>query len=67
MSQYSISGLAMLAALTFLVMALMGCASSEQPVAQAGHDPFFKGNGVAEFHSASIGDDALRGELPSEN
>lgn len=66
MSQHSFSGMAMLAALTFLVMAIVGCASSEQPRAAAAHDPLYKGNGVAEFHGANIGDDALRGELPGE-
>jgi hypothetical protein len=51
-------------ALAFLGLALTACASTEQP---AQHAPFYKGNGVAEFHEASIGGDALRGELPSEN
>jgi hypothetical protein len=64
-SQSAFSALAVVAALTFLAMALAACASSEQPV--AAHDPYYKGNGVAEFHAANIGDDALRGELPSEN
>lgn len=67
MSQQSFSGMAMLAALTFLIMAIVGCASSEQPHASAARDPAYKGNGVSEFHSAAIGDDALRGGLPSEN
>ena len=51
-------------ALAFLGLALTACASTEQ---RAPHPPFYKGNGIAEFHQASIGGDALRGELPSEN
>jgi hypothetical protein len=65
MSQNAFSVIAVIAALTFLAMALAACASSEQRV--AAHDPYYKGNGVAEFHQANIGDDSLRGELPSEN
>lgn len=65
MSQNAFSTLAVLAALTFLAMAVTACASSEQPLQQA-HDPVFKGNGVAEFHDANIGGDALRERLPAE-
>lgn len=65
MSQNAFSAIAVIAALTFLAMALTACASSEQPV-PAVHDPYYKGSGVAEFHDADIGDDALRGELPGE-
>lgn len=64
MSQNAFSMLAVLAALTFLAMAVTACASSEQP--RVAHDPYYKGNGVAEFHDARIGEDSLRGELPSE-
>jgi hypothetical protein len=62
MAQHAFSSLAALAALAFLVMALMGCASSEQPQ----HNALYKGNGIAEFHEAHIGEDALRERLPSE-
>lgn len=66
MSQNAFSAIAFVAALTFLAMALNACASSEQQDVSA---PLavYKGSGVAEFHAASIGGDALRGELPSEN
>lgn len=64
MSQNAFSAIAVLAALTFLAMALTACASSEQPVER---HALYKGNGVTEFHGANVGDDALRGELPSEN
>jgi hypothetical protein len=66
MSQSAFSTLAVIAALTFLAMALTACVSSEQH-AVARHDPVYKGNGVAEFHDAQLGADSLRGELPSEN
>ena len=65
MSQNAFSMLAVVAALTFLAMALTACASSERPQ-HASYGPYYKGNGVAEFHDARIGEDALRGELPSE-
>jgi hypothetical protein len=66
MSQNAFSMLAVIAALTFLTMALTACVSSEQ-THRAQHDPYYKGNGVAEFHDARVGADSLRGELPSEN
>ena len=65
MSQNAFSAIAIVAALTFLAMALAACASSEQPHVTA-RDPVYKGNGVAEFHEAHIGEDALRERLPSE-
>lgn len=65
MSQNAFSAIAFMAALTFLAMAMTACASSEQPVQQA-HDPYYKGNGVTEFHGAQIGGDALRERLPGE-
>ena len=65
MSQSAFSTLAVIAALTFLAMALTACVSSEHALAQ--HDRYYKGNGVAEFHDAHVGADSLRGELPSEN
>jgi hypothetical protein len=70
MSQNAFSTLAVLAALTFLAMAMSACASSEQPTANT--EPMQLAAvelppGVPEFHGASIGNDSLRGELPSEN
>ena len=70
MSQNAFSTLAVIAALTFLAMALTACASSEQPTANA--EPLQIAAvelppGVPEFHGARIGRDFLRGELPSEN
>lgn len=65
MSQNAFSMLAVIAALTFLAMALAACASTEQTA--AAHYAVYKGNGVAEFHQAQIGADDLRGDLPSEN
>jgi ABC-type oligopeptide transport system substrate-binding subunit len=65
MSQNAFSAIAFVAALTFLAMALAACASTEQHVSAPA--AVYKGNGVAEFHAADIGGDALRGELPSEN
>jgi hypothetical protein len=70
MSQNAFSMLAVIAALTFLTMALTACASSEhvttaaEPVQLAAVE---LPPGVPEFHGAHIGDDSLRGELPSEN
>jgi len=71
MSQTAFSTLAMLAALAFLAMALTACANLERGALA---DPG-TGNvavieepaGLPEFHGAKIGDDSLRGELPSEN
>jgi hypothetical protein len=64
MAQQSIAGLAVLVALAFAIMALNACASSEQ---RAQPIPVTKGNGTPEFHDASVGDDALRARLPSED
>jgi len=66
MSQHAFSAIAFVAALTFLAMALTACAGSEQR-AVTQRDPYYKGNGVAEFHEAHIGEDALRERLPGEN
>ena len=70
MSQNAFSTLAVIAALTFLAMAMTACASSEQPTAST--EPMQIAAlelppGVPEFHGARIGNDSLRGELPSEN
>jgi hypothetical protein len=70
MSQNAFSMLAVIAALTFLTMALTACVSSEQPTANAESVQIAALElppGVPEFHGARIGDDSLRGELPSEN
>ncbi|MEZ5956193.1 MAG: hypothetical protein R3C27_03145 [Hyphomonadaceae bacterium] len=55
MAQQSFAGLAVLIALTFAIMALHGCASSEQQVR------------TPEFHGAQIGGDELRSRVPSED
>ena len=70
MSQNAFSTLAVIAALTFLAMALTACASSEQPTANTETVQLAAVElppGVPEFHGARIGNDSLRGELPSEN
>jgi hypothetical protein len=71
MSQNAFSTIAMLAALTFLAMALSGCAGSERFAATAPGPgniaPIDEPAGLPEFHGAQIGADSLRGELPSEN
>ena len=65
MAGHVFSGFAALAALTFLAMAVASCASSEHTnVATADAAATYKGNGVAEFHDAHIGGDALRERLP---
>ena len=70
MSQNAFSTLAVIAALTFLAMALTACVSSEQPTANIETVQLAAVElppGVPEFHGARIGNDSLRGELPSEN
>ena len=70
MSQNAFSTLAVIAALTFLAMALTACASSEQPTVNTETVQLAAVElppGVPEFHGARIGNDSLRGELPSEN
>ncbi len=69
MASNSISFLAVLAALTFLVLAVSGCASPAQvtqttEVVQLAvlEEPV----SVPEFHGARIGGDALRSRLPAE-
>jgi hypothetical protein len=62
MTSQGFAGIAGLVALTFLVMALHGCASPAQ-VAPAEH--IGKPAAVPEFHGASIG--ALRERLGSED
>jgi hypothetical protein len=70
MAQQSFAGLAVLIALTFAVMALHGCASSEQRVAETYGSsivaPLEPEMNTPEFHGASIGGDALRSRVPSE-
>lgn len=60
MAQQSFAGLAVLVVLTFAIMAVHGCSSSDRvAVATAA--------GTPEYHDANIGDDALRSRLPSED
>ena len=70
MSQNAFSTLAVLAALTFLAMAMTACASSEQPTAVTAGPVQIAAvelpPGDPEFHGARIGRDALRSRLPSE-
>lgn len=69
MAQQSFAGIAVLIALTFAIMALHGCASSEQhasygPAVIAPLEPEMT---TPEFHGASIGRDALRSRLSSDS
>ena len=66
MAQQSFASLAVLIALTFAVMALHGCANSEHPVQASALTPGSETN-VPEFHDASIGGDALRSRLSSDD
>jgi hypothetical protein len=70
MAQQSFAGLAVLIALTFAVMALHGCASPAQRVAETYGPtiiaPLEPEMNTPEFHGASIGGDALRSRVPSE-
>ena len=69
MAQQSFASLAVLVALAFAVMALHGCASSEQRAAHASAIAAIPPAGAAtpEFHGARIGRDALRSRVPSED
>lgn len=72
MSQSAFSTIAAIAALTFLAMAVTACANSERITvaeAVAGNVAVIEEepSGLPEFHGAKIGNDSLRGELPSEN
>ena len=69
MSQNAFSAIAVLAALTFLAMALTACVSSGQPAANAETVQIAAAEpppGLPEFHGARIGSDALRSRLPGE-
>jgi PBP1b-binding outer membrane lipoprotein LpoB len=71
MAQQSFAGLAVLIALTFAIMALHGCASSEQQAVQT-YGPAIVAppepeTTTPEFHGARIGQDALRSRVPSED
>lgn len=69
MAQQSFAGIAVLIALTFAIMALHGCANSEQRVAAYGPAiiaPLEPETTTPEFHGASIGRDALRSRLNSD-
>jgi hypothetical protein len=65
MASQQFAGLAVLVALTFLIMAMSGCAGTAQepftPVVAS--DPI---EAPAEFHDAHINSDALRDRLGSE-
>lgn len=61
MAQQSFASIAVLIALTFAVMALHGCANTAQ---RAANGPV---TATAEFHDASIGRDALRARLGSDD
>lgn len=71
MAQQSFAGVAVLIALAFAVMALHGCASSEQRMAEAYGPtviaPLEPETSTPEFHGARIGGDALRSRVPSED
>jgi hypothetical protein len=65
MASQQFAGLAVLVALTFLIMAMSGCAGT----AQTAYAPIVAADRVeapAEFHGAAIGDDALRERLGGE-
>lgn len=64
MTSQSFAGLAGLVALTFLVMALHGCAT---PVQVSANSHVGQPSATPEFHGAHIGGDALRERLESEN
>ncbi|MGQ0532883.1 MAG: hypothetical protein ACT4OF_09380 [Caulobacteraceae bacterium] len=66
MAQQSFAGLAVLIVLTFAIMALHGCASPEQHVANESA-AIIPATSTPEFHGASLGRDTLRSRLPSED
>lgn len=70
MAQQQFAGIAVLIALTFMLLALAACANTEHAAANYGpaiivpipaEDP-----AVPEFHGARIGNDALRSRLIAE-
>lgn len=70
MAQQSFASIAVLIALTFAIMALHGCASSEQQTAAYGPAviaPLEPEMTTPEFHGASIGRDALRSRLSTDD
>jgi hypothetical protein len=70
MAQQSFAGLAVLVALTFAVMALHGCAIPEHRAESYGPAiiaPLDAETTTPEFHGASIGGDALRSRLSSDD
>lgn len=68
MGQNSISFLAVLAALTFLALALASCASPAQmtEIEEIQVAVLVEPPSTPEFHGARIGGDALRSRLPGE-
>lgn len=71
MAQQSFAGLAVLIVLTFAIMALVGCASTEHPVAAAAAPvdiaSIEETPGTPEFHGARISTDGFRSRLPSDD
>ncbi len=71
MAQQSFAGLAVLVALTFAIMALHGCAIPEHRLAESYGPaiiaPLEAETTTPEFHGASIGGDALRSRLSSDD
>lgn len=69
MANQQFAGLAVLVAITFMLLALAACANSERPAETFGPvviAPIEPPPGSAEFHGARIGGDALRSRLPSD-
>ncbi len=67
MAHQSFAGLAVLVALTFAIMALHGCAIPEHSYGPAIIAPLEAETTTPEFHGASIGGDALRSRLSSDD
>jgi hypothetical protein len=67
MAQQSFAGLAVLVALAFAIMALHGCANSGQAVSPSATVAIPAEKATPEFHGASLGRDALRSRLPSDD
>lgn len=70
MAQQQFAGIAVLVALTFMVLALAACANTEQVA--VGYGPAViapipaEDASTPEFHGARIGQDTLRSRLPTE-
>jgi hypothetical protein len=66
MGQQAISGIAALVALTFLVLALSACSTTEQARGPLDIAPVEATTATPEFHGAHVGEDALRDRLVAE-